>query len=83
MKITMMASQSQIVRGILAFMLSWNNMLDVKTKRLLILLHAAIFAAIFRPLPNHLSQPGIHQAALDWASTRLALACKIPMSVLA
>ena len=80
-QIAMMAGQREIFRRIFSAMLSGNNVLDVKPQRLKILMQPAILTTILCALPDGLTQAGIHQPAL--AKMRRALACRIPMSVLA
>ena len=61
----MMTGQREIFPRIFAAMLPRNDMLDVKQQRFGILRQAAILAIIFRALPDELSQPCVHQFALD------------------
>ena len=80
-EIAVVTGEREVFRRVFAAVLTRNDVFDVKPQRLEILMQSAILAAIFRALPDGLSQPGVHQFAL--ARRRRALACKMPMSVLA
>ena len=61
----MVAGERQIFRRILAAVLARRDVFDVKSQRLLLLPQPAVFTAIFRALPDGLTQAGVHQFALD------------------
>ena len=71
-QITMMTSQREIFRRIFSSVLARSDMFDVKWQRLLFLPQHAILATIVRASPNQLSEPGIHQAALERMRRALA-----------
>ena len=71
-QIAVMTGEREIIRRIFAAVLSRNDVFDVKSERFEILMQPAILATIFRAVPDGLSQPGVHQLALD--KTRRALA---------
>ncbi len=80
-RITVMTGKCEVFSGILPAVLSRDDVFDVKPERLEVLMKPAILAAAFRALPDGLAQPGVHQPA--FARARRALACRMPMSVLA
>ena len=82
-EITMVARERQVFRRVLASVLARRDVFDVKRQRLLFLPQPAILAATRCALPDRLAQPGIHQPVFACASTRRALAWRIPINVLA
>ena len=81
MQITVMTSQREVFRRVGSAMLSRDDVFDVKSQRLKFLGQSAIFTAIVGAQPDGLAQSRVHQPA--FVKMRRALACKIPMSVLA
>ena len=71
-EIAVMAGKRKVFRGVLSAVLSRDDVFDVKSERLEILMKPAILAGIFCALPDGLAQSGVHQPAL--ARMRRALA---------
>ena len=71
-QIAVMTGEREIIRRIFPAMLSRDDMFDVKSQRLEILMQPAILTMIFRALPDELSQPGVHQFAVDKRRRALA-----------
>ena len=82
-EIAVVTRECQVFRRVLASVLARRDVFDVKRQRLLFLPQPAILAATCRALPGQLAQHGVHQAGFVCASTRRALAWRIPINVLA
>ena len=78
-----MTGEGEILQRVFSFVLARGDVFDVKCQRLLFLPQPAILTATRRALFDQLPQPGVPQAAFVCASTRRALACRIPINVLA
>lgn len=61
----MVTGEREVFCRILPAMLARRDVFDVKCQRFLLLPQPAIFTTIFRTLPDQLSQPCVHQFALD------------------
>ena len=82
MEIAVMTGERQILQRVFAFVLARHDVFDVKLQWLLRLGETAILTAILGTFADELAKPCIHQC-LACASTRRALAWRIPMRVLA
>ena len=71
-QIAVMAGKREVFRRVFSAVLSRNDVFDVKSQRLEILMQPAIFTTIFCALPDELSQPGVHQFAVDKMRRALA-----------
>lgn len=82
-QVAVMTGERKIVGNIGAAMLPGEDVLDVKSQRFTLLREGAILAVIVRAATDELAEGGVHQPACAWVSVRRALACKMPISVLA
>ena len=80
-QIAVMAGQRKIFRRVFSSMPARDDVFNVERQGFLALPQSTILAIVFRALPDQLAQLRVDQAALE--RMRRALACKIPMSVLA
>lgn len=64
-QIAMVTGEREIFHCILSAMLARRDVFDMERQRFLLLQQPAIFTTIFRALPDQLSQPRVHQFALD------------------
>ena len=71
-EIAMVTGECQIFRRIFSAMLARSDVFGVKRQRFLHLPQPAVFTAIFRALPDELTQTGVHQFTLDKMRRALA-----------